>query len=75
MLVKWLGAGERSSNTPHICWKEAKNIIEGNFIVDHLRLELGSGQLARVLMRPSMAGNLVAFLDHALAKYVSIDHS
>lgn len=35
---------------PHISWYIAKDIIQGNFVPDHLVLRLGRAQLREILM-------------------------
>jgi len=50
----------------HIGREEAEDGVEGDLVPHHLVGELRVGQLAGVLMRPSVAGNLVAFGVHSL---------
>ena len=46
--------------------EEPQNVVKGNLVPDDLVLELLIRQLGRVLVRPSVAGDLVALGDHAL---------
>lgn len=50
----------------HVSWEESKNRVERNLIPHHLVGELGVGHLTCVLVRPSVAGNLVALGMHPL---------
>jgi hypothetical protein len=51
---------------PHVGWEEAEDGVEGDLIPNHLVCELVVGELARVLVRPGMAANLVSFGMHSL---------
>jgi hypothetical protein len=51
---------------PHVCWEEAEDGVEGDLVPDHLVCELVVGELACVLVRPGVAGNLVSFVMHSL---------
>ena len=50
----------------HVGWKETENGVEGNLVPHHLVRILRAGQLAGILVRPGMAGDLVSFGVHPL---------
>jgi len=43
-----------------VCWKKAQNITEGHFVVVDLVVEISLTKTNKVLMRPCMAGYLMA---------------
>jgi hypothetical protein len=51
---------------PHVCWEEAEDGVEGDLVPDHLVCELVVGELARVLVRPGVAADLMSFGMHSL---------
>jgi hypothetical protein len=57
---------------PHVRGEEAEDGVNGNLVPDHLVRELRVGQLAGVLVRPGVAGNLVPFGMHSLGSCVSM---
>ena len=50
----------------HICRNDTKNIAEGHFVVVHLIVEFRGGKTAKILVRPSVASNLVTRIVHPL---------
>lgn len=50
----------------HVGWEVAQDIGQRNFVKEHLVTELLLGESRESLMRPGVAGDLVAFVDHAL---------
>lgn len=65
-LVSLGRLGCQHGSSPHVSWEESKNRVERNLIPHHLVGELGVGHLTCVLVRPSVAGNLVALGMHPL---------
>jgi len=61
----------------HIGRVEAENILQCNLVPNHLVLTLRCRHLVEVLVRPSVASNLVALGDHALddIAVLHIDHT
>jgi hypothetical protein len=49
----------------HICWVFAKDVAERHLVLNHLVVTLSLGDGAQVLVRPGVAGDLVALGDHA----------
>lgn len=50
---------------PHVRGEVAQDVGNGNLVVDHLVAELGLAERRETLVRPRVAGYLVAFADHA----------
>jgi hypothetical protein len=48
----------------HVCGVLSKDVAEGHLVLDHLVVSLGVGDDAQVLVRPGVAGYLMAFGDH-----------
>jgi len=57
---------------PHVRGKEPQHRVDGYLIPHHLIGKLCVRQLASVLVRPGMAGNLVAFGMHSLLRRIRI---
>lgn len=51
---------------PHVAREVTKNISYGGFVLLHLLTALRGGDLAEILVRPSVTGNLVTTRMHAL---------
>lgn len=57
---------ELSGYVPKVCWYEAQDIIQRNFVVVDLVFELCIGQSAGILVGPTVVAHLVAFRNHSL---------
>src|SRR5690349_501176 len=48
----------------HVSRILSENVADGHLILDHLIIDLGLGDLAQILMRPSVAGDLMTLRIH-----------
>ena len=49
-----------------MCGKDPEHVAKCHLAIIYLVIDLRSGQRAKILMRPSMAGNLMARIVHSL---------
>lgn len=53
----------------HVSWETTQDVAQSNFIPQQLNTTLIFGNLAKILMRPRVACNLVSFQTHALDQF------
>lgn len=66
MLSTFCVGGATGIGWPHVARELTKDVAYRSFILLHLFSALGGSDLAQILMRPSVAGNLVATRMHTL---------
>lgn len=59
------GVARRIRGT-HICWVLANDVADGHFVLHHLVITLRISDHGQVLVRPGVAGHLMAIGYHAL---------
>jgi hypothetical protein len=56
----------RGVGRTHICGVFSDDVANGHLVLDHLIITLSIGNSAQILVRPGVAGYLMAFSNHAL---------